>query len=201
MTSRHSGTVGIAFEMLLEAIDKEIRAVMENGVRAFQSHEFQKAVAASQRADLLKKFRERVEAISQEWEALARVTEKRDTKNQASPVRTQKPHRLPKGARTPEAAFYLPILRVLDEMGGSGKVRMVLDRINDLIAPNLTAADLEALPNRPGVIRWHHTVMWARYNLVQKGLLSSHSPVGTWEITEAGRAYLRDHAPDYPARE
>ncbi len=191
--SQNSDTVSIAFEMLLEAIDKEIRAVMERGMRAFEAHDFQQAAESSQRADLLKQFRGRVETISQEWKAISRGPQKRSSKSRLPSARTEEPRRLPKGVRTPEEAYYLPILRVLDQMGGSGKATAVLDQIYHLMGSQLNAVDFEPLPSNPREIRWRNTAQWARKTLIQQGLLSPNSPIGVWEITEAGREYLRQH--------
>lgn len=197
MAARHSGTIGIAFEMLLEAIDKEVRAVMERGIRAFETHDFQQAADLSQRADLLKKFRQRVEAISQEWEALSCGVEWRNSENRSPTARTEESRRLPKGSRTPESAFFLPILRVLDQMGGSGRGTVVLDQTYELIASQLNAVDFEPLPHNPREIRWRNTAKWARKKLIERGLLRRDSPKGVWEITDAGREYLRQHAADH----
>lgn len=108
------------------------------------------------------------------------------------PSRRQGGRRLPPGQRTPEQDFYLPILAALEEMGGRGKAREVLDRVGQLMQHRLSDADRERLPSGRD-IRWRNVAQWARYKMVQEGLLASDSPKGIWEITETGRAYLREH--------
>jgi len=61
---------------------------------------------------------------------------------------------------------------------------MVKDRWRDV--------DWQILSNGRS-IRWRNTARWARQWLVREGLLTSDSPRGVWEITEAGRAHLREH--------
>jgi len=41
-----------------------------------------------------------------------------------------------------------------------------------------------------------NAAQWARYEIVQAGLLASDSPRSICEITEAGHAYLREHRAD-----
>ena len=42
--------------------------------------------------------------------------------------------------------------------------------------------------------RWRNTAHWARYELVQDGLLKDDSKRGIWEISEKGRQFLSDQA-------
>jgi len=61
-----------------------------------------------------------------------------------------------------------------------------------MMKDRLREVDWEMLPNGRS-IRWRNTAQWARYRMIQAGLLAPDSPRGIWEITEAGRAYLREH--------
>ena len=83
--------------------------------------------------------------------------------------RTKKPRaerrnlgKLRKGLRTPTEAYYGPILRTLDEMGGSGKVAEVLDRVGELMKPVLKDVDYEPLASNPDNLRWRNAAQWAR---------------------------------------
>ena len=42
-----------------------------------------------------------------------------------------------------------------------------------------------------GVDSWHKEANFARFLMVQEGLLKKGSPRGLWEITEAGRTFLK----------
>lgn len=82
-------------------------------------------------------------------------------------------------------AYRGPILAALRELGGSGSMAEVLDRVFAKVKGRLTEADRERLPSGTDV-RWRNTAAWERFRMVEDGLLKSDSPRGTWELTEAG---------------
>ncbi|MGQ9498709.1 MAG: winged helix-turn-helix domain-containing protein [Desulfotomaculales bacterium] len=102
-------------------------------------------------------------------------------------------NRLRKGLRTPESAYYLPILRVLCDMGGSAKMHDVLAKVGEAMKPVLRDVDYQLLASDPDMPRWRNAAQWARYSVVKEGLLKADSPRGIWEITDAGREYLRKY--------
>ena len=75
--------------------------------------------------------------------------------------------KLRKGLRTPEAAYYKPILKDVD---------------------------YDPLASGPDNPRWRNAGQWARNSMVNEGLLKRDSPRGIWEITDAGRQVLREQA-------
>jgi len=87
--------------------------------------------------------------------------------------------------RTPKEAYRLPILEVLLEAGGAGRVEDVLDRVGTKMKGILKPVDYQN--NRSGAVRWRNTAMWERLTMVREGLLKPNSPRGVWEITESGR--------------
>jgi hypothetical protein len=97
---------------------------------------------------------------------------------------------LKRGQMTPQGAYFVPILQILEEMGGRGPAPEVLDRVGRLMAGDLNEHDRAAL--KSGGIRWRTTAQWARNQLREQGLLAAGSRRGMWEITEQGRAYLRE---------
>jgi hypothetical protein len=101
--------------------------------------------------------------------------------------------RLARGMRTPEAAYILPILRALQDLGGSALMQQVLDRVGEAMKGQLRDVDYQALKSDPTRPRWNNTAQWARNTMVAEGLLKSNSPRGVWELTAAGREYLRRH--------
>lgn len=193
MMSRQSGTVGIAFELLLSSIDKAIYVVMERRLHAFEVSDFQQATNLSQCTNLLKKFRARVQGISQEWKEIAHELERRSSGNLAPVAQTDDQRPVHTGELTPRKAYYPLILKALEEMGGRGRMNPILDRVYALAKPMLNAADREPLKSDPRTPRWRRSAQWARYEMTRQGLLNPNSPYGIWEITEAGRAYLRQH--------
>jgi hypothetical protein len=92
--------------------------------------------------------------------------------------------------------YDLPILSVLDGMGGAGHAPEVIDAVGKMVEENLTENDL--MENRSGVVRWKSRVAWRRFHLVQLGLLKRNSPRGTWEISEEGRDALVRWEITYP---
>jgi len=94
----------------------------------------------------------------------------------------------PKGKITPQSEYAMPILESLIEMGGSGRVRDILDMVHEKMKDRLTQADLDMLPSG-NVIRWRNRAMWERQELKQDGYLKADSPRGIWEISEKGEAY------------
>lgn len=102
--------------------------------------------------------------------------------------------KLPRGVRTPDKAFYLPILRALVKLGGAAPVRKVLSLVGEQMKDQLRDVDWQPLQKDPNTLRWENTAMWARYKLIQQGLLRNDSPKGIWEITESGRRYLEEHS-------
>lgn len=95
-----------------------------------------------------------------------------------------------------QASYRLPILRALVELGGSALVSRVLDRVYEMVAAELKEVDLELLSDGR-TVHWRNAAQWERARMVDDGLLVSGSPRGIWEITEAGRAYLREHRVEF----
>jgi len=109
-------------------------------------------------------------------------------------------HRTRKSATlqvTPQNAYRLPILEALEQLNGRGRVQEVLTIVYEKLEERLTQDDLEPLPSGE-VNRWTNKAMWERLRMVHEGLLRNDSPKGVWEITEAGRLYLRErtHQPN-----
>jgi len=94
----------------------------------------------------------------------------------------------PKGEITSQHEYTLPLLKSLIEMGGSGKVQNVLNRIFDKMKYKLKEKDLEILPSGSD-IRWKNHVRWEKLRLVTKGYLKTDPSKRTWEITNTGRKF------------
>jgi restriction system protein len=92
--------------------------------------------------------------------------------------------------RTPESAYYMPLLKVIDQMGGGGKVSEILDRIKKAMKPILKPVDYDPLASSPDMPRWRNTAQWARNSMIRDGLLKADSARGVWEITDRGREML-----------
>jgi len=87
--------------------------------------------------------------------------------------------------RTPEEAFRGPILKTLLRMKGKGKVKDVLDAVEQIVGASLTPFDHQ--PVKTGGVRWRTTAMFERKRLVAEGLLfDANSRRGMWELTPKG---------------
>lgn len=132
-----------------------------------------------------------VNGAAARWEKLAR---RLGTDGNARPAagRRRNLGRLRRGEKTPQEAYWRPILASLVRRGGRARTGEVLDDLERELAGTFTAADLEPLPSDPRTLRWRNAAQWARQELVQEGLLT-RSPRGVWEISDAGRQWLAEH--------
>lgn len=96
--------------------------------------------------------------------------------------------RAPAGALLPEDDYEVPLLRALDELGGSAPSRQVIDRVGELLKDSLTDLDRDTLPS--GGIRWQSRVQFVRLRLIQQGLMLKETGRGIWAVSDAGRSFL-----------
>lgn len=192
MIENNPQDVASAFEILLEEVEAEIDFINGVGSKAFGARDYDRAKEALERAAVLTAFRDKVASLRTEWDALAAVADREEDDETKAERRNL--GRLRKGTRTPDKAFRVPILKVLAEMGGSGKVGDILDRLRKAMKPILKDVDYQPLASDPNNLRWRNTAQWARNSMVKDGLLKPDSPRGVWEITEAGKQQLRNQA-------
>lgn len=91
-------------------------------------------------------------------------------------------------SRTPQEFFRLPILQALDEMGGKGRTRDVLEKVGTQIKDKLIPHDFSKTST--GGTRWRVYARWERVKMRKEGLVTG--PRGCWTITEKGRSLLKD---------
>jgi hypothetical protein len=189
MIENNPTSVVAAFDMLLEEIEAEIDFVNEVGARAFEARDYDKAKETLERAAQVAGFRDKADAPRREWENLfARQEEEEDSEAHAE---RRNLGRLRRGLRTREEAYYRPILEALQALGGSAQMGQVLDRVLQTMRGTLKDVDYEPLASDPDRPRWKNAAQWARNSMVKEGLLRSNSPHGVWEISDAGRHFLR----------
>lgn len=188
MIENNPSNVSSAFEILLEEVEAEIDFVNGAGSRAFEKRDYDRAREALERAGVLTAFRDRVAALRREWDELAAAAERDEDEETRSARRNL--GKLRRGVRTPEAAYYRPILTVLARLGGSGKVADVLEQVREMMKPVLKEVDYQPLASGPDNPRWRNAAQWARNSMIKDGLLKSDSPRGVWEISDKGRALL-----------
>jgi len=180
-----------AFATLLAAVEAALEESLARHKSATQQGDFDTMEVELERQKNLVSARQQLEGLQELWPRL--VGEHRLAKKPRGARRaTSRRKRLPRGAKTPQQAFVLPILSVLEDLGGSGAAVEVLDRVGELMSDKLNKFDLSAL--RTGQPRWRNTAQWTRQEMKNEGLLADDSPRGVWEITEYGRAFLRERS-------
>jgi hypothetical protein len=94
--------------------------------------------------------------------------------------------------RTPDREFRIPILRALEEKDGRAPTIDILERVEELMRPRLKPIDYQ--PMTSGQIRWRSAANFERKHMALERvpLINPTSPRGIWEITDAGREYLKD---------
>ena len=188
MIENNPTNVEAAFEMLLEEVEAEIDFVTTIGSKSFEKRDFDRAREALEHAGKLTAFRDKTASLRKEWTAMSELEV--DEEEQKERTERQNLGRLQRGVRTREEAYYKPILQALDEMGGSGQVKDVLDRVGEIMKPVLKDVDYEPLTSSPDHLRWRNAAQWARQSMIYDGLLKSDSPRGIWEVSEKGRKFL-----------
>lgn len=98
--------------------------------------------------------------------------------------------RLGHGIKVPQIEFRNPILRVLQEMGGSGHAKEILAAVERRMQNTLTKVDYDIIPSGHQT-RWEKSANWERMNMVHDGLLRNNSPRGVWELSDRGWAEAR----------
>lgn len=79
-----------------------------------------------------------------------------------------------------------PLLRSIKELGGSGTIEEIENRVAEIMA--LSPQQLEILqdPQRPGRTKYQYRLAWARTYLRRYGILEN-SARGVWALTPTGR--------------
>jgi len=184
--------VNVAFEILLEEIEAVANAINEEGAQAFQKGDYAKADKASEEGRILTEFRDRVKTLQKEWIKLFSSRRRIALAKKTRKTKRSSVNMLPRGLRTPEEKFRVPILESLLELGGSAPISEVLERVEIKMKGILNKYDRQPLASDPRSIRWRNTAQWCRNTLVKEGLMKSDSPFGMWEISEAGRKRLKE---------
>ena len=189
MVQNNPTNVFTAFEMVLEEMEIEIGFIDKAGAKAFESRDYENVHEAAERGKKATLLRDRVVELRRDWDLLMAVPQAREEEEHVR-IERRNAGRLQRGIRTPEAAFRLPILKALLEMGGSARIQDVLNKVEQVVKDTLKQVDYESLPSTPDQARWRNTAQWERNTMVKEGLLKPNSPHGVWEITEEGRKAL-----------
>jgi len=82
-----------------------------------------------------------------------------------------------------------PLLESLVALGGKGNAQEVLGNMKVKMDPILKPKDFTVVSS--GEERWRNTARWRRNALVKLGFLRADSARGIWEISDSGKAWLK----------
>ncbi|HEY6284670.1 MAG TPA: winged helix-turn-helix domain-containing protein [Ktedonobacteraceae bacterium] len=189
MVENNATDVFAAFEILMEEIEAEVNLINNIATRAMERRDYEGAHEAIDHAAQVTAFRDKIVSLRKEWKTLT-VTQGGNAEEEILSVKRRNLGRLQRGLRTPEIAYFQPILEALNELGGSAEMNAVVERVEQSMRGVLRQVDYEPLASGTEMLRWRNTAQWARNTMVEEGLLKLDSPRGIWEITEAGRRAL-----------
>ena len=188
--NKDSDDVSEALALLRESLSEEEQRIRAEGSEAMQSGDYDTATTVIEFAKRLAAFQKKVEGLGSEWKELEDL---RDASTPAVQEIVSKRFfgKSKKGEITPHLDYCRPLLEVLDEMGGRGKTKDVLDRLGEKMKPILKRKDYETHESEGNQIRWRNSAQWARNKMVnQDGRMKKGSPRGVWEISSKGREWL-----------
>lgn len=171
-----------AFKILLDGIENFIKSRTQEIAELLKKGDYDGVKVLTEEAQKLVQFKEKIRNLQAEWKNL--FGKKKSDK------RSGNTGRLKRGLRTREEEYELPILQSLAELGGRATVKEVLKMVYEKMKDKLNEFDLQPLKSGYD-LRWRNSAQWCRFALTKRGLLSSDSPRGVWQITEKGRDYLR----------
>ena len=170
----------------IESLQKEIQKV---GKKAFQEGDYVRTkllIETSTRMDSLKeKFNETGGDLADLYDEVAGHLKSIPA---GKTRRTTK--RIPRGKKTPEEDYKVPILKALMDLDGKGKTSDVLDKVHARMKNTLNEFDKQPVPSVPSQQRWRHTAQIVRNKMVKEDLIKNDSPRGEWEISAAGKKLI-----------
>jgi len=190
-TQSDQNDVSTALALLRDSLAEEEQRIRGEGAKAMQTGDYDTATSVIDFAKRLLAFQKKVEGLVSEWDELE------DLRDAATPavqeiVSKRFFGKRKKGEITPHTAYYRPILECLVEMGGSGKTRLVLDRVGEKMNGVLKPIDYESHKSDDKQIRWRNSAQWARNTMVNDDGRMKKSKNGIWEISEKGRKWLKN---------
>jgi len=171
-----------AFEQLIDHLDDTLEAMQSHAHARIDQGAFDTAQQVLKQAQSVKSLRDDLEAMSDRYaETIASVQGIKGTV------------KLPKGLKTRQQAYRVPILKALVALGGQAKIGQVLDRVFAEMQSRLNSYDLANLP-QSDTPRWRNTAQWARNSLREDGMIRGDTPRGIWAISEKGRKWVAKNA-------
>lgn len=180
-----------AIELLFEEVGRTYNTLNRELQKAVELEEFDRVQRITRICQEVKAFKEKVENLKSEWDAIFSGVAYMPTKN-CSGRKKENKSRLERGLRTPEEKFILPILEALVELRGEAHASDVLKLVHAKMKNILNTYDYEDLSSN-NQKRWENTAQWVKYKMVEEGLLDRNVPRGVWRITEKGRKFYQNN--------
>ncbi len=187
--------ISLAFNLLMESVQKEISSCREQ-----IKEEVEKPLIKNKRKDKIALLTQRVkklESLSKKIIDLKESYRKRiySSNNKVMRIgkdkKNKKEIKLPRGLKTPQEEYEIPILKSIFELGGRGKAKEILNLVYEKMEHKLNDYDLERLP-KSNVVRWYRTAQWAGWKLMQKRFIIKGYSRGIWIITKNREEYLKN---------
>jgi len=175
------------FDNLIDEMENIFENLNEEGARFLKEGDYEKAKKVMGKVREIKKIRDEAENLQTRWEGIFEKTSRGPLKRKK---RDKKRKSYPRGIKTPEKDFVIPILEAIEELGGAGSVKEVLKKVFQKMEKRLNDYDFKSIPSHPDRFRWENTAMWCRQSLVDDGFLSPEAKRGLWVLTEKGKARL-----------
>src|SRR5260370_34240087 len=150
MSQHNAQNVLAAFDVLIEELEEALRRIHKGGADALGTGNYERAQTAIEHARRVMLLCEKIAALKGEWKDVEGTFSIHEAPEQQTPLVASvlrqtsiptahtKPHpvvhhelsppvgrliagRIRKGLRTPEPAFFYPILQALSDLGGSAK--------------------------------------------------------------------------------
>ena len=173
--------VGQALDNLNTALLEALEQAKREGAQAFEAGEFETAQQAADKGKAIEKVLEGAKQLSQQWATF-----------KSPAMDTHIPKATGWKSDSPDEEFIFPILQVLEDLGGKGKVEEILDRVELMHKEKLGPALVEQMEEGQSH-QWRETARASQKLMITKGLIYPNSPKGIWQITPQGRLSLFEH--------
>lgn len=182
------GGIRAAFDLLIDEVKLTIEEFNQRGAEAMQAGNYQQAEEFIKKAKELIAFQENFKTLFKESIETRLIPDK---PYRAPRVIRELKTQIGKGKRTPQVLYKIPLLEALVELGGSGTVSEVRKKAFPKLKPILNEYDFLPLASDHKRQHWENRLEWARWDLTRAGHLKKDSKRGIWEISEAGREWLK----------
>jgi|APSaa5957512622_1039677.scaffolds.fasta_scaffold75940_2 restriction system protein len=172
------------YKLLIQGLGIEYQKQSELGKKFSNVNKINEAEIISRNLEIIQENLISVEQAYSEWGNIKLVHPKSNKKK-------QKLKRISRGLRTQEQEFRIPILKVIVENGGAGKVNDILPIVESKMKNILRPSDYDLVGNS-NEVRWRNTARWERKRMKDDGLLRKDSKKGVWEVSQNGRHLLSE---------